>query len=330
MINSIAVIGAGAWGTALALVAARAGHEVTLFARRSDHVAEINRSRENARYLPGIPIPAEISVTADFDVAKAELLLLVVPAQHVREVSARIASTIPPGTPVVVCAKGIERTSGALMSEILAETMPEAIPAILSGPNFADEVASGLPAAATLACANEAMGHEIVAALGGPAFRPYRSTDIIGAETGGAVKNVLAIACGIAAGRGLGENARAALVTRGLAEMSRFALARGAAPETLMGLSGLGDLVLSCTSDKSRNFALGEALGNGASLSGARAEFTGVTEGVHTAAILVRLAGEAGVEMPLCAAVDAVLNEGADIDETITAVMARPFRAEEQ
>ncbi len=309
--NRIGVIGAGAWGTALAIVARRAGRAVVLWGRGSARRASVE---------PDL----EIEATADLArAARCDAVLLVVPAQAVREVSGALRPLVAPDVPVVVCAKGIERGTQMTMSEVVAEALPGRPVAILSGPTFAGEVARGLPSAATLACREAAVAEALAVALRSSSFRPYHSTDVTGVELGGAIKNVLAIACGITQGRGLGENARAALITRGLAEMTRLALARGARAETMMGLSGLGDLMLTCASATSRNYAAGLALG--------RSEFLPdgiVVEGVPTAAALAVLASRHGVEMPICAAVDAILNRGADIDAVIAGLLARPLRAE--
>jgi len=325
----IGIIGAGAWGTALAATARRAGRDVVLWARDPDLAEGINLRNENRLYLPGVLLDPEIRATAEpAALAEAEVLLMVAPAQHLRAVSARIADHIPEGRPVVVCAKGIEQVSGKLMTEVLAETLPGRPLAVLSGPNLATEVACGLPAATTLAAEDKALAERLAAALGSKTFRPYISPDTVGAQVGGAVKNVIAIACGIVGGRRLGSNARAALITRGLAEVVRLGRAKGARAETLMGLSGLGDLTLTCTSISSRNHSLGRALGEGRELDEIMAGRRSVAEGVFSAQAVVALAETLNVEMPISAAVDAILNRGAGIDETIEALLARPFRAE--
>ncbi len=325
----IGIIGAGAWGTALAATARRAGRDVVLWARDPDLAEGINLRNENRLYLPGVLLDPEIRATAEpAALAEAEVLLMVAPAQHLRAVSARIADHIPEGRPVVVCAKGIEQVSGKLMTEVLAETLPGRPLAVLSGPNLATEIACGLPAATTLAAEDKALAERLAAALGGKTFRPYISPDTVGAQVGGAVKNVIAIACGIVGGRRLGNNARAALITRGLAEVVRLGRAKGARAETLMGLSGLGDLTLTCTSISSRNHSLGRALGEGRELDEIMAKRRSVAEGVFSAQAVVALAETLNVEMPISAAVDAILNRGAGIDETIETLLARPFRAE--
>jgi glycerol-3-phosphate dehydrogenase (NAD(P)+) len=322
------IIGGGAWGTALAQVAASGGASVTLWAREAEVIRGINESRENKAFLPGIALSPKIRATADMaDLEKAELLLVVAPAQYVRGVVADLMPVLDRSTPLVLCAKGIEQSSGLLVGEIVQSIVPGQPVAVLSGPTFAHEVAKGLPTAITLACADEALGRHLVAALGQPAFRPYWSPDVIGAEIGGAVKNVLAIACGIAAGRQMGENARASLITRGFAEMLRFGTAKGAQTETLMGLCGLGDLILTCSSTQSRNMSLGLALGHGQSAAEAMAGKTSVAEGAATAPILAALADRLGIEMPICQAVQAIL-AGADVTTTISTLLARPFRHE--
>ncbi|CAA7616123.1 Glycerol-3-phosphate dehydrogenase (NAD(P)+) [Candidatus Terasakiella magnetica] len=327
--QSIGVVGAGAWGTALALTARRAGRDVVLWARESQVVAAINSAHLNAEYLPGITLDSAIIATTDHArVAAADAVLLVAPAQHLRATCRALAPHWRAGVPAVICAKGIELSTCALMQDAVAAELPRAPIAVLSGPTFAIEVARGLPTAITLACADDVLGRKLVAALGTSSFRPYLSDDLAGSQMGGAVKNVLAIACGIVEGRGLGDNARAALITRGLAELVRLAVAKGGRPETLMGLSGLGDLILTASSVQSRNYSLGFALGEGRALADILAERHSVTEGVYTAGAVVDMAGRIGVEMPICAAVDAVINRGTGVDEAIQGLLSRPFRAE--
>lgn len=327
--QKIAVIGAGAWGTALAATLRRAGREVVLWAHERQVAAAIARSHENSVYLPGVPLDPAIAATADpACVADANAVLLVAPSQHLRAVCASLAPHWRAGTPAVICAKGIEQGSGALMSEAVADALPGVPVAVLTGPTFAIEVARGLPTAVTLACADSGLGAALVAAVGTQTFRPYLSDDLIGAQMGGAVKNVLAIACGIVDGRGLGDNARAALVTRGLAELMRLAVARGGRPETVMGLSGLGDLILTANSMQSRNMSLGAALGRGEALADVLGKRKSVAEGVYTASSVMGVARRLGVDMPICAAVDAVLHRGADLERTIGGLMARPFTTE--
>ncbi len=329
----IGIIGAGAWGTALALAARRAGREVVLWARDPELAAEIEAAHENPRYLPGVPLDPDIRATADLaEVAACDALLLVTPAQALREIATalapHLAPHLEPARPLVVCSKGIERGSGQLMTEVLAEVLPGRAVAVLSGPTFAAEVARGLPTAVTLAAEDAALGAVLIKALGSRTFRPYLAGDVIGAQIGGAVKNVMAIACGIVAGRNLGDNARAALITRGLAEITRLGRAKGARPETLMGLSGLGDLTLTCTSALSRNYALGVALGEGESLETLMAGRRSIAEGVFSAEATVALAKTLDVQMPISSGVDAILNRGAPIEAAIEALLARPFRAE--
>ena len=325
----IGIVGGGAWGTALAVTVRRAGREIVLWAREAEVVAAINQRHENPLFLPGIAIDPAIVATGDLAMAAAsDVVLLVVPAQHLRAVAGAIAPTLRPGAAVVICTKGVEERSGALMSEVAAAALPGAPLAILSGPTFAGEVARGLPTAVTLATADQILGRALIAALGTRGFRPYLADDVIGAEIGGAVKNVLAIACGIIAGRRLGDNARAALITRGLAEMVRLARAKGGRAETLMGLSGLGDLTLTCTGLQSRNHSLGFALGEGTALGEILGRRRSIAEGVSSAAAVAALALRLGVDMPIVAAVDAILHRGADIDDSIAALLARPFRVE--
>ena len=327
--SEIAVVGAGAWGTALAVLAARRGHDVTLWARRAALAEEIRRARENTAYLPGVHLDPAIRITSDLEaVVGAPLALLAVPAQHLRGVCRTMAGLARRQSALVICAKGIEVESGALMSEVVGAELPGVKLAVLTGPTFAAEVARDLPTAVTVACADAETGAAIVAALGGATFRPYLTDDVIGAQVGGAVKNVLAIACGIALGRGFGDNARAALITRGLAEIGRLSAALGGRPETLMGLSGIGDVTLTCTSTQSRNFALGVALGEGQALATLLAERITVAEGVPSARAVAVLAARKRIDMPIARAVDAVLHHGADLESEIGAVLARPFRDE--
>ena len=327
--NRIGVIGGGAWGTALAAVAARAGRTVTLWAREPDVPSVINDHHENRRFLPGIPLDPAIRATADLSEAvDADLLLLVTPAQNLAAIVEELTQAADRMPPCVVCAKGIERQTGALMSDAVRRVAPGLPLAALSGPTFAREVAQGLPAAVSLACEDARVGQAAVGALGGPAFRPYLTDDLIGVQVGGAVKNVIAIAAGIAIGRGLGENARAAIIARGFAELTRLAAAKGARPETLAGLSGLGDLVLTCTSDESRNFSFGHALGAGAEPATVLGAREAVTEGVTSAPAVMTMAGGLGVEMPIAGAVHAVLHRGASIEDAVGGLLARPFKPE--
>ena len=321
----IGVIGGGAWGTALAQVAARGGEPVTLWAREAEVVAGVNRAHENALFLPGVPLSDTIRATDDLTaLADMDALLVVAPAQHVGAV---LAAAGVRDTPLVLCAKGIEAGSGRLVGEVARAAAPDAPIAVLSGPTFAHEVAAGLPTAVTLACEDEDLGARLAARLAGPAFRPYASGDVVGAEIGGAVKNVLAIACGVVEGAGLGQNARAALIARGFAEMTRFGLAKGARAETLAGLSGLGDLVLTCSSTSSRNFSLGLGIGEGRSAAELMANRVTVAEGAFTAPVLHQVAVEAGVDMPIAHAVCRLL-DGEPVRAVIDALLARPLRPE--
>lgn len=320
----IGVIGGGAWGTALAQVAARGG-EVLLWAREEEVVAAINDRHENSMFLPGVPLSPAIRATGALDdLADRDALLVVAPAQHVGAVLNALPSN---DTPLVLCAKGIEAGSRRLVGEVAQAAHPGAPIAVLSGPTFAHEVAAGLPTAVTLACADPALQVRLAERLASPTFRPYASSDVIGAEIGGAVKNVLAIACGVVEGAGLGQNARAALIARGFAEMTRFGLARRARAETLAGLSGLGDLVLSCSSTSSRNFSLGVGLGQGRSATDLLADRRTVAEGAFTAPVLAEAAAQAGVDMPITDAVCRLL-QGAPASEVISSLLARPRRDE--
>jgi glycerol-3-phosphate dehydrogenase (NAD(P)+) len=327
--DRIGIVGAGAWGTALAATIRRAGRNVVLWAHEPEVVAQINATRRNATYLPDVLLECGIRASTDLaEAAGADVVLLVTPAQHLRATCRALAPLWRGGTPAVICAKGIEQGSLAMMTEVVEAELPTAAIAVLSGPTFAIEVARGQPTAVTLACTDAVLGRRLVEAVGTPTFRPYLADDLVGAEIGGAVKNVLAIACGIVEGRGLGDNARAALITRGLAELTRLAVAKGGRPETLMGLSGLGDLILTASSAQSRNYSLGFALGEGRALAEILAGRKAVTEGVWSAGAVVQLAAGLAIEMPICAAVDSVINGGADLGEAITALLSRPFRSE--
>lgn len=323
----LSIIGAGSWGIALATAALRAGRDVTLWTRHGAAADALARSRESPR-LPGARIDDRIAVTATLeDAARCDALLLVVPAQALREVAVALAPLVTNGMPVVACAKGIERGTRKFMTEVIAEAAPNTAPAILSGPSFAADVVRGLPTAVTLAAGDEKVAANLARALGSATFRPYHSTDLRGVEIGGAAKNVLAIAAGVVSGRGLGASAAAALTTRGFAELMRFGRALGAKPETLTGLSGLGDLVLSCSTPQSRNFSLGLALGKGLSPVEAIAR-TGLAEGVYTASVLNEMARACNVDMPVSAAIADVLAGETTIDGAIARLMTRPFRAE--
>jgi glycerol-3-phosphate dehydrogenase (NAD(P)+) len=328
-VRRIGVIGAGAWGTALAQVAARAGRTPLIWAREPEVAAAIAKERQNPLFLPGVALDPAIEATERLDdLAGCEALVAAAPAQHLRVTLAALAGKIADGLPVVLCAKGIEAGSLKLMSEVLAETLPSAAAAVLSGPSFAAEVARGLPTAVTLAAADEELARELAETLATPTFRPYVSGDVIGAEAGGAIKNVLAIACGVAEGRQLGASARAALITRGFAELTRLAVALGGEAETVAGLCGLGDLVLTCSSPQSRNMSLGIALGRGESLSEALAGKLTVAEGAQSAPAVSALAARHGLEMPICEAVRAILAGESEVGTAIAGLMARPLRAE--
>ncbi|MFQ5971975.1 MAG: NAD(P)H-dependent glycerol-3-phosphate dehydrogenase [Alphaproteobacteria bacterium] len=330
MIERVCIIGAGAWGTALAIVLRRAGRDVIMRARDAQVAAAIGERHENPLYLPDVHLDPAIEATTGLRrVAEADAVLLVTPAQAVRETMGELAPHLAPSTPLVICAKGIELGTGRLMGEVIEELRPGQVVAALSGPTFAGEVARGLPTAVTVSCADPELGAALVDAFGTAAFRPYYSADCIGTQIGGAVKNVVAIACGIVEGRGLGENARAALMTRGLAEITRFGMALGAERRTLMGLSGLGDLVLTCSSRKSRNYDLGVEIGGGRTLEELMASRRTVAEGVATAPAVLERARDLGVDLPICRAVAAILHEGADIATTIKKLLARRFRRED-
>lgn len=329
-IQSVSVVGGGAWGTALAQTLASSGKTVTLWAREAEVVADIRERRVNRSFLPGISLHEAIVATTNLtETARSSALLLVVPAQHARAVCKELEPLLAAGAPVVMCAKGIETASGKMMGDVISETLPRTTLAVLSGPSFASDVARGLPAALTLACHNETLGRDLAASLSSRQMRLYWSNDITGVELGGAVKNVLAIAAGIVEGRGLGASAHAAVVTRGFAELRRFAEAMGARAETLLGLSGLGDLVLTCGSPQSRNMSLGRALGEGKTLADVLGRRTSVTEGVYTAAAVVALARRKGVEMPIAEAVHAIIDGRSSVDQAISALMTRPLKAED-
>jgi glycerol-3-phosphate dehydrogenase (NAD(P)+) len=325
----VGVIGAGAWGTALAQVCTFGNRPVRLWARETDVADQINSVHENPLFLPGNALSSILTAVTDWaDLANCDLILAVPPAQHMRATLLAFGAYARPGTPLVLCAKGIEQGSLKLMTEVAAETVPHLPIAVLSGPGFAAEVARGLPTAVTLACADPALGKALADHLATPTFRPYLATDLIGAEAGGALKNVLAIACGVVEGRALGRGAHAAVLTRGFAEMTRLAVALGAEAETLAGLCGLGDLVLTCSSPLSRNMSVGLALGRGESLQQALSGKLSVAEGVASAPAVRALAARVGVEIPICEAVAAVLAGETDPDGAIAALLSRPLRAE--
>jgi glycerol-3-phosphate dehydrogenase (NAD(P)+) len=323
----IGIAGAGAWGTALANAAASAGNDVVLWMRSPEHAAALAATRGNERFLPGVKLHDRIRPTAALaDLASARAVLLVTPAQTTREMSAALAAILPPETPLVLCAKGIERESRAFLCDVVEAVRAGSPVAVLSGPSFADDVARGLPTAVTLACRDADLAEDLATALSGPTLRVYHRGDVRGVEIGGAAKNVLAIACGAVAGKGLGESAKAALIARGFAELLRFARAYGGTPETLMGLSGLGDLVLTCSSAHSRNFAFGQRLGQG--LSVAEAAGGKLVEGAATASALVALARAKNVDMPIAEAVEQVLSDAWTLDQAVDALMNRPIKSE--
>jgi glycerol-3-phosphate dehydrogenase (NAD(P)+) len=326
-LQRIAVLGGGAWGTALALTCARAGRDVTLWefdAGNAEHLA----TRRESRFLPGVRLEDNIKVTrALAEASRSDAILLVVPAQAMRSVIKSLAQTMAAGTPLIACAKGIEHGSHKFMTEIIAECAPNATPAILSGPSFAADVARGLPTAVTLAAADAEIAQALAQAIASASFRPYHSTDVRGVEIGGAAKNVLAIAAGVVTGRGLGASASAALTTRGFAELVRFSKAYGAKLETMTGLSGLGDLILTCSSPQSRNFSFGVALGKGEKPDGAA--HGKLAEGAFTAPVLLEMAAEKNIEMPISAAVAALLAETLSVDEAIGSLLTRPIKSEE-
>ncbi len=327
--KTIGIIGGGAWGTALAQVYAIAGKNVILWAREEDVVSSINTRHENTPFLPGQPISTNIKATNNLaDAAKADALLIVTPAQYLRITLDHLKPHLNESTPLIICAKGVEIKTGALMSQIVAEIMPKSPIAILTGPTFAAEIAKGLPSAMTLAMNNKEEAEKIAESLNTRSLRLYASDDVIGAQVGGAVKNVIAIACGVIEGKQLGNSARAALVTRGLAEIARLASALGAKKETLMGMCGVGDLLLTCSSMQSRNFSLGVALGQGKSLKDILAQRNSVTEGVYTAEALMVMAKNNAVEMPISEAMYKCLSEGVSVDEMIARMLDRPVKSE--
>ncbi|MBO0346583.1 NAD(P)H-dependent glycerol-3-phosphate dehydrogenase [Roseibium limicola] len=327
--QKIVVIGGGAWGTALALTAARAGRSVTLWARDQSLITEMRSRNQNSRYLPGITFDEDLTFTDRLsDCSKADAILLVTPAQTTRDILRVLQNEAKLTVPVVLCAKGIERGTGQMLSEVLKEEARQAEAAVLSGPSFADDVARGLPTAVTIAAETDATAQGLSQALAAPAFRPYASTDVIGAQIGGALKNVLAIACGAVVGRKLGASAQAALTARGFAELTRLAQALGARHETLTGLSGLGDLVLTCSSTQSRNFSFGLKLGKGLLASDLKASGGKLAEGAHSARIAVTLGDRLNVDLPICKIVARMVEEDLPIEEAITALMTRPLKSE--
>ena len=325
MMESVGIIGGGAWGTALAVAARHAGRSVVIWARDEDTVTAINRMHENPRHLSGLALDPAIRATADLaEAARADVPVLAVPAQAVRAVAGESFPALRAGAPLVIAAKGLESGTAKRLSEVVSETAPQVIPAVLSGPSFAADVARGLPTAVTIAAADGELAFALCQAFAGPTFRPYAETDIVGVEIGGAIKNVLAIAAGIVAGRKLGASALAALIARSFVELRRFGEVLGTRPETLMGLSGLGDLVLTCSGSQSRNFAYGETIGAGGSRSGGER----LVEGIATAYVARDLAIARGVETPIIAAVAAILEGALSIDAAIEGLLARPLRHE--
>ncbi len=325
-IDKLGIIGGGAWGTALAQVASTGSRETTIWAFEEEVVEAINGDRENPLFLPGVPLNESIRATLDIDdLAGCDAWLVVTPAQHMRAVLERAPEC---DIPMVLCSKGVEEKSGELLHKVAREACPGAQVAVLSGPTFAHEVARGLPTAVTLAAEDVSLAEQLRDRMLQPTFRIYVSNDVAGAEIGGAVKNVLAIACGVVEGKGLGQNARAALIARGFAEMTRFGLHCGARRETLAGLSGLGDLVLTCSSTSSRNFSLGKGIGEGRSAAELLADRRTVAEGAFTAPVLARLARERGIDMPIVDAVDALIAGRATVDQVLGELLARPPRPE--
>ncbi|WP_422378521.1 NAD(P)H-dependent glycerol-3-phosphate dehydrogenase [Roseibium sp.] len=328
-IKTVGVIGGGAWGTALALTAARAGRDVRLWARDPGTVSEIRARRQNPRYLPGITFDEDLSATSSLDdVADADALLLVTPAQTTRAMLGALKKTEKVRGPLVLCAKGIEQSSGLLLSKVLGEELPGIEPGILSGPSFADDVARGLPTAVTVAANSAKTALSLCEALQSPCFRPYASIDILGAQIGGSLKNVLAIACGAVVGRKLGASAQAALTARGFAELTRLGTAMGAQGETLTGLSGLGDLVLTCSSSQSRNFSFGLRLGEGFKASELISAGGKLAEGAYSARVAVKLARKYEVDVPICETVAQMIDEDLSIDDALNTLMARPLKSE--
>ncbi len=328
--QSFGVVGAGAWGTALAQSLATGGRDVLLWAFEADVVEAVNAGHENTTFLPDVKLSPQVRATTDLkSLAQCDALLSVVPAQFTRQTLSALADeTILTGKPVLLCSKGIEISTREFMSDVLAETLPQTVTAVLSGPSFAIDVAKGLPTAVTLACEDEAMGEALVKAVAAPTFRPYLATDVLGAEIGGAVKNVLAIACGMVLGMGLGRSAHAAIIARGFAEMRRLGKALGCNPETLTGLCGLGDLVLTCSSEQSRNMSCGLALGRGEKLADIMSARNSVTEGVATAPALKQMAREHGVDMPICEAVADILSGDLDIENALSTLLSREHKTE--
>lgn len=329
-IKHVGIIGGGAWGTALAQTLALSGKDITLWAYESETVREINDHHINRTYLPGVALEQSIGATGDFaKLENCDVILIVAPTQAVRTVTTQCAPHIPDDCPVVICAKGIEQATGKMLSDVVTETLPHARHAILSGPSFAADVARGLPAAVTLASRNEQLGQSLAKELGYRQFRIYWSDDVTGVQLGGAIKNVLAIAAGVVDGKDLGASAHAALVARGFAEMARLGIAMGAKPETLTGLAGLGDLILTCGSANSRNMSLGRALGKGQSLADTLGARSSVTEGVFTAQAVAALARKHGVDMPICDSIHKITSGTITVNDAIASLLDRPMKAED-
>lgn len=324
--TAISIIGAGAWGTALAQTFSSKGMPVTLWCRNSDLAQAINANHENTPYLPNTPLSPLIHATASlYDSLKSDVLLMVTPAQSLRGMLQDMAIHIRPEHVLVLCSKGLELSTGKMMGDVARDVLPDTDFAVLTGPNFAHEIAAGQPAATTLACDKDTLAQELQSLIATPFFRPYITDDVIGAQIAGALKNVIAICCGIAYGMGMGESTRATLVTRGMAEIARLGCAMGAKRETFMGLSGLGDMILTCSSDKSRNFSLGAAFGQGESLQKILSERRSVTEGVHTAKAAAELAAQHNISMPISLAVHKCLNEGLSLDVAFREMLNRPL-----
>ncbi len=327
--KKIGIVGAGAWGTALAQAISQTNEEVILWAHRQATTDNINNDHINHEYLPAIPLNGHIITTSNLNALhNSDIILMVTPAQTLREIAIQLSTNLKPGAVIVVCSKGIEIENKALMSDVLSEVLPDTEISILSGPSFADEVAKGLPAALTLACSDQQLGIELIHTLGHTNLRLYWSDDIIGAQIGGAAKNVMAIACGISEGKNLGKNALAALTTRGFVELLGLGQSFGGKPETLTGLSGLGDLILTCSSPKSRNMSLGIALGQGNHLEDILRKRTTVTEGIYTAKAVAEIAKDKGLILPITQAVDQILSGNISVQEAIESLLARPFKAE--
>lgn len=330
MSKKITVLGAGAWGTALSLSCITAGNAVTLWTRTPDHANALKTDGENTKYLPNIPLPQTLNVTSDMAtaVSGADLILLVVPSQYLRQTAQCVAPHIAPNTPILVCTKGIEENTGNLMTDSVTDEISTCPIGVLSGPNFAHEIAQGLPSATTLAIADKGLGEQLAHTLSHPTFRPYWTDDVIGAEIGGAVKNVIAIACGIVQGKGLGHNAQAGLITRGISEITRLCTASGGRADTIMGLSGMGDLVLTCGSTQSRNTSLGYALAQGQTLPEILANRNSVAEGVNNAKTITQLAEKLGVEMPICQIINQTLHHNLTTENAIKNLLTRPLKPE--